>query len=515
VEELQEATMRGCIRILVLISAILISIIAFPLLGLDRGAAQEVGVMVTFCETSEKWTGYYETLGTETVKVPFTDYREVPVPGTGLWRTEKKRVPPYTAYRFKVRWVDKVITFIRTIMKPVTTWVRKVKTWFERTWLGKLVKKVSSWFEPVKKWVKQTIRDRITKRVRETFMEPYAVYNYENLPVWIPLRTREVPFTNYYEVEKPIKQKIMEPVDSMVSRWTYVDGRGIPQWVVQEMFHRLSPCKPLDERLDEIYVTWDRFRDGLTVYHHASIDRLYRDEFKIFLDGLSEESSYALARFPMLPNGFGGGRRPWLDYTADDANAAQYFRIKELAEEWGWENPDDYQASSGIHYNLCGELAVIGAVGDTVPEGLGVFDEMDDDDDILQKNRTTGFGDLQDFFVEYGWEADYETGQATVEDLADELRLGRAVVVLADLNSTNSLLQPGGGTPHWFTVLQVLGTNGGGNAVRVYNSFQNREEYYTWGRFYDSWKKTTGNSSVSLRVLAWRGPGEPETRLPE
>ncbi|NIQ36982.1 MAG: hypothetical protein GTN81_00100 [Proteobacteria bacterium] len=504
--------MAGCIRILVLVSVILISILAIPFLGLDKGGAQEVLVMVPFCETYDKWTGRYETLGTETVRVPFTDYREEPVPGTGRWGTEKKRVPPYTAYRFKLRWVDKVITVVRTIMKPVTTWVRKVKTWFERTWLGKLVKKVSSWFEPVKKWVKQNIRDRITKRVRETFMEPYPVYNYENLPVWIPLRTRRVAFTNHYEVEKPIREKITEPVDTMVNRWTHVEARGIPQWVVQEMFHRLPPCEPLEERLDEIYATWDRFRDGLTAYHHASIDSSYRDEFKIFLDDLPGESGYSMARFPMLPNGFGGGRRPWSDYTADGADAAQYFRLEELAGEWGWENPGLYPDK---HVNLCGELAVIGAVGDTIPEGLGVFSEVDGGAVILQTNDTSYWYHLRDFFIEYGWEASYDAGQTTPENLADELSLGRAVVALVDLNSTSGLLQSGGGTPHWVTVLQVLGTNGNGSAVRVYNSFENREEYYTWGRFYDSWKKTTGNSSVSLRVLAWRRPKQPEPRIPE
>ncbi len=397
--------------------------------------------MVPFCETREEWTGYYETVGTETVPVPFTDYRQEPIPGTGVLRTEEKRVPPYIAYRFKVRWVNKVVTVARTVLKRVTKSVRKVKTWFERTLLGKLVKKVRTWFEPVTEWMRRTVWDRITQRVREVFMEPYPVYNYETVAVWVPLRTREVAFTNYYEVEKPVREKIMEPVEFIGSRWTYVEARGIPVWILREMFGRLPPCQPLAERLEEIYETWKRFRDGLTVYIHGRVNDQYRDEFRIFLDGLPEDSDYQIANYPMLTNGFGRGWEPLEDYTYDGADAAQYFRMRELAEEWGWENPGGYPAK---HSNLCGELAVIGAIGGTIPRGLEIFnEEVPGGAQVLQSNNGT-YGDvhLAPFFEQYGnWTAAREAGDSNEEDLAHDLRHWNAIVPLMQLNWTNGRLE--------------------------------------------------------------------------
>lgn len=487
-----------------------------------------MGVTVPFCETREEWTGYYEIVGYEAVQVPYPDYREEPVLGTGVWRLEKERVPPYTAYRSKVRWVNKVVSIARTILTPVTRWIRKVKTWFERTWLGKLLKRVTTWLEPVTEWIKKTVWDRVSRWIRETFMEPYPVYNYENIPVWIPLKTRLVSFTNYYDVKTPIKEKIMETVNVLVNRWTKVEGRDIPQWVLQEMFHRLLPCRPIEGRLEEIYETWGEFREGLTVYRRAHVDRVYRDEFRIFLDGLPEETDYQLARIATLSNGFGQGPRSWEDYTADNANAAQYFRLRELAYEWGWDEHEEYGASNGVHYNLCGQLAVIGAVGDTLPDGLSLFNDIvfktssdevrDHGEDVLKENRSTWYYHLRDFLREYGWEAGSSTGDVSLEDLISDLRGGEAVVALVNLDTWTEVLVPGEGdryTAHWVTVLQVLRTVDGRDAVRVYNSFQNREEYYTWDRFHAVWEETDGNSSVCMRVNGRYRSREHEGELPE
>jgi len=142
------------------------SVLVITLLGF-RGdiAAQELDfrpawVKVPFCTTESVWTGEYDVVDYRTIEVPYLDYREVIVPGTGIWRIEIKKVP-YTAYRHKVRWVNKIVSVVRTRWEPVRRVTYRVKTWFERTWLGKLIKKIKVRLEPVTQWVKKTVWDRV------------------------------------------------------------------------------------------------------------------------------------------------------------------------------------------------------------------------------------------------------------------------------------------------------------------------------------------------------------------
>lgn len=213
------------------------------------------------------------------------------------------------------------------------------------------------------------------------------------------------------------------------------------------MFGRLPACDPIENRLDEIYETWLEFRGNLIAYRH---DRLYRDEFQLFLDGLPEGTNYQVARFATLSHGFGQGRSRWEDYTTEGANAAQYFRMRALAKAWEWTDVGVYPHT---HYNLCGELSVIGAVGGVIPDGLGLFNDLDFDidhtvalnkgkenekkivldtgTDVLKNNLVTWASHLVEFYRAFGWEASSESGDATVEDLTDDLEVGIAVVELA------------------------------------------------------------------------------------
>jgi hypothetical protein len=520
--------MRESKRGRIFVSLVVFSTLVVTLLGFGREIAgsesdgRKVWVKVPFCETEWMWSGRYRVVGYETTQVPYLDYREEIAPGTGVWRIEIKEVS-YTAYRCKVSWVNKIVSVARTILKPVHKFVRKVKTWFERTWLGKLIKKIKVWLKPVTKWVKETVWDRVTQRVREVFMEPYTAYTHKPVPVWIPPRKIRVRFINYYEKRTPIKEKVMieVPIEGSIEwRTTGVDGKDIPSWVLQLMFRRLPACDPIEDRLDEIYETWREFKGSLIAYRH---DRLYRDEFELFLDGLPEGTNYQVARFATFSHGFGRGWRPWEDYTTEGASAAQYFRMRALAEEWGWADVDYYPQT---HYNLCGELSVIGAVGGVIPDGLDLFNDLDFVTDhtvtvnkgkenereikldtgahVFKNNLGTWASHLEEFFEAYGWEAVVDTGDATVENLTEELEVGRAVVALVELSTTNGFLEPEGGTAHWVSVLQVLHTRDGEDIVRIYNPFQNREEYYRWDHFYACWTQTPYNSSVCLRVLAWR-----------
>jgi hypothetical protein len=516
------------------VSFLVFFILFVPLFGFSGEiAAQEpryrqAWVKVPFCTTESVWSGEYRATGYRTIEIPFLDYRKVLVPGTGIWGIEFKKVP-YTAYRWKTGWVNKIVSVARTRWEAVRRVVRRVTTLFERTPLGKLRKIIKVTTKPVTQWVKKTVWERVTRRLQEVFMEPYTAYTEIPVPVWIPPRTIRVPFTNYDERKIPTRERVMVevPTGDVEWRWKLVNGKDIPVQVFELMFDRLDPCDPLEDRLDEIYETWTEFKGNLVAYSH---DQSYSEELELFLDGLSPGEDYRAAQSGTLSNGFGEGEAEWEDehYTADGYAAAQYFRIGDLAEDWKWANADEYD--SAVHVNLCGELAVIAVVGDTVPHGLGLFNGLDFEivrevtvdkgkptervvqlntgADVLQNGLGTWDTQVKEFFEAYGWEAEKQTGDATADDLREELEAGRAVVALVELSTSTDatwgfLAESERIAAHWVSVLQVLHTRDGDDIVRIYNSFENREEYYDWEYFYDQWIETPYNSSVCLRVVAW------------
>jgi len=469
-----------------------------------ESSARILKTSVPICETIEEWTGKWLIVGQETVPQEYPCLKAEIVPEH--WVTTYV-LEQDTAYRVKYRLVEKVAYVATEILKKVTTWVKKVRSWLERTWLGKWVKKVATWLEPVTKWVRETVWKPVVRKVWEEFMEPYPVWVKREIKKFVPAQKTMVPSTCVEYVTRPIKVRETIQYKDVVWRTMEIEARNIPAWVINLLFQRFyiqKDCVPVEDRLQVIYATWSEFKTGLTAYRYGHLDPEYRDEFLIFLDGLPHEAY--LGRFPMLGHGFGAGPGAWQDFTAPEANAAQYFQLNELAEAWGWDDAGEYGSSNGTHYNLCGELAVIGAVGDAIPEGLTLFkDEVDGGMDILKNNKTTHWSDLIDFFIKYEWGPKMLTGCIDQKELAKGLRNG-AVVALVNLSKVNEILEPGEGnnyTAHWVTVLQVLKTKDGLDAVRVYNSFENRDEYYTWDYFHDVWERTNGNSSTCLRVTAW------------
>lgn len=489
------------------------AICALLLLATASGLASagEVGVKVPFCEEVNRGTGDYE-IRSELVREPFWDHRIETIPGECVIETT---TVAYTAYRLKSEWVERVVEATRTVSRPVVKWVRKVRSWFEQTWLGKLVKRVVSWLEPVTTWIKETIVDRVVQSVKVVTTEPYTAYRTERTRVCSPPKQTSVSFINHRLVRKPTRVEITIPGYKIVYRTVRVDRRDIPASVIEDLFRRLPACEPLGGRLQKIYAIWNDLRDGLAQYAHA--EQRYDDALYIYLHGVPSEGWPA--QTSAFADGFGDGPGAWANFTVADASAAQYFRMRELLQEWGLVTAYEAGTYQQIHNNLCGELAVIAALGDTVPHGLAVFHSTDQGKAIIRGNDTTGWWDLEDFFAQYdGWAAGSTTGAMSQRELAGELQQGEAVIALVSLNAGNGLLEQGdqGHIAHWVTVLEVLPTQDGQGAVRVYNSFQNREEYYTWAYFYDAWSRTNGNSSTFLRVTAQRDLAqEPSPPTPE
>lgn len=174
------------------------------------------------------------------------------------------------------------------------------------------------------------------------------------------------------------------------------------------------------------------------------------------------------------------------------------------------------------HTNLCGELSVLFAVGETDLEaglsrfaklkGLGYWNtdgtktEYTGTQVLTNINHTTSSYDLKRLFEEYGYEARISNAvMPSPEELAEKIQSGHKLVFLTELdtkkeivspitgipvpNPTYGQLVPGatpqtpGRTAHWVTVTDVFQDGGGNIIVKVFNTYSGSEETYSWDTF--------------------------------
>jgi hypothetical protein len=174
------------------------------------------------------------------------------------------------------------------------------------------------------------------------------------------------------------------------------------------------------------------------------------------------------------------------------------------------------------HANLCGELSVLFAVGETDLEaglsrfaklkGLGYWNTDGTKTEytgtqVLQNiNHTTSSYDLKRLFEEYGYEARVSNAvMPNPEELAEKIRSGHKLVFLTELDTKKEILSPisgltvpnptygqlvPGASPqtlgraaHWVTVTDVFQDSGGNIVVKVFNTYSGSEETYSWDTF--------------------------------
>ena len=485
-------------------------------------------------------------------------------PGHWEWRDHQVK---YTAYRSKSVLVEKVVNVVRevtekvttwvtktvvkpvtrwvkkTIWNPVTKWVKRTKTWFQRTWLGKWLRKTKTWFEkkvnwvrktvwePVKKWVtekvvkpvtsyvKRTIVEPVKMLVTKTIMEPYTAYRTEKVEVWTPPVKKYIP--GHYETKRTWVVETI-PITEQVTRWedVYVDAGVLPDWVAQDFFQRVDPSLSYAEQMALFY----RFRDALGMFPTGNTDQLYRDVLNIFFGGFTPDENGMMTASQSLSHNYGAGRDSWEFYWDEKLkpNAAQYLDLS-LGELMGYGYP--------VHYNLCGQLAVMASLGLDLQEGLQFFagietsqPKFENGEQVYNENgdpvweSITGADILKEEYAgTYGWQlaafmeeagaGDYgfEVGSSgkppyNADELAQAIASGNPPVALVSIDTSDdgSLGSKDESTTpaaHWVTVLGVMPTQNGEPVVRVYNPYQNREELYSWSTFEAAWGSTKGNSS--------------------
>jgi hypothetical protein len=130
----------------------------------------------------------------------------------------------------------------------------------------------------------------------------------------------------------------------------------------------------------------------------------------------------------------------------------------------------------------------------------------------------TSAQNLSDYMEVHGWTAEpigYSGDtQAWVErppqlgEVGDRLAGGEAVIALVSLDTRSGYLADGdiaGDAAHWVSILQTIERENGEGIVRVYNPYLNREEWYGWDDFRNSWE-------LGSKLDRWGDPLGPNYR---
>jgi hypothetical protein len=188
----------------------------------------------------------------------------------------------------------------------------------------------------------------------------------------------------------------------------------------------------------------------------------------------------------------------------DYADAMQYLNLFNIFSDLG---PANQNAFDTEHYSLCGELSAMALANVGTRAGLHTFADLWFGPDILHnvKEGTTAY-QLSEFIESLGagsYRGDYgttaETPPLTPSDIRNILKKDEYMLALVNMEVWPEPLENYGrlmsvdnsirDTAHWVMITGILPTQDGTTIVRVYNPFNNIEEYYSWETFEAAWHK--------------------------
>lgn len=218
---------------------------------------------------------------------------------------------------------------------------------------------------------------------------------------------------------------------------------------------------------------------------------------------------------------------PWPNfapYQVENSGAKQSLNIKTIfGEQWNDSNKTGHQP------NLCGPLAVLAVTEDEVEPYFKRIDKTaaGPDDLLTNPDRGTDYKHIMEYFSMQGWEVlpsnfdvrscqelygtpdktpynDREIAYCQLRRWMDD---GTAVVTGANLLLKYSVVVPARykanrdlkTADHWIAILQVIDSLDKETYVRIYNSYQNREEIYLWQDFFRIWYENRG---YGVNILA-------------
>jgi len=267
----------------------------------------------------------------------------------------------------------------------------------------------------------------------------------------------------------------------------------------------------LDRTRAEYEQHWTDFLEKQAVFKFGVGDDL-TEAFLIYMFGLEGAAEYGVGQIVvdnqrLLDNPqerlreFAGGGR------------AQYINLDRIPNLNNQRFGVDSGERMGIHFNLCGELTSAITIGVDPIEALIRFDSINieengvvfTDGSAILEDHTMGTdaGDLSALLREYGWQGDrvgntgdpypwrdHRSWQPKPDQVMSHLDEGRAVIALVNLDTTSTLIEPVNNhtdSTHWVSILQVVQTRDGKSVVRIYNPYENREEWYPFYQLVESW----------------------------
>lgn len=264
---------------------------------------------------------------------------------------------------------------------------------------------------------------------------------------------------------------------------------------------------------------WDEFLESQSLYKFGVGDDL-TESFLIYMFGLEGAAEYGVEDIVAADQRILG--IPEFPFPGEAVE--QYIDLGKIGAFEG----NGYT----VHPNLCGQLVVAATIGQDPEDALIEFNSLDPVKDgsvttdgfaiLGNPHQGTGAANLRDLLQEYGWQGDrvgnagdpypwYDgrSWEPKPGQVADHLAHGRAVIALVNLDTATQRIDAADGTDdatHWVSVLQIVETRTGESVARIYNPFQNREEWYSFDTLVDAWTPGPNYRAVIAtppQSLAW------------
>lgn len=249
---------------------------------------------------------------------------------------------------------------------------------------------------------------------------------------------------------------------------------------------------------------WSNFLANQAVYKFGVGDDL-TEAFLIYMFGLEGAAEYGVEVFYSKDGNFSGAvvaedqrilENP-IDLIRDYIGGVHVQDIKLEAIE-GLEG----SYAGIVHKNLCGQITSAVTIGVDPIDALIEFEGVPDGSAILSDpSMGTNPTNLIKLLEEYGWEGQaigyasdpepWKDYPPTMDNLHDYLCEGKAILPLTNINTSTGFLEPGdigSDAAHWPSVLQTIKTHNGEEIVRVYNPYENREEWIRYDDYQSSWQ---------------------------
>ncbi len=197
--------------------------------------------------------------------------------------------------------------------------------------------------------------------------------------------------------------------------------------------------------------------------------------------------------WPVNTFGWGEGASAWERFAT--SGGAQYLNLYELFRSMGFP-PEYYEQFSTRHRNLCGELAVMAALGVSLEEGFARFAALGDVFKAILQNADEGTeaDQLKDFinvFSDLGWNGAY--GSSSIMDAVESIGRGEKIIALVSIDlAASGIVSDTGGTNHWVEIKYIDFTK---EEVTYFNPYTNAVETISLEQFDGAWQKGSGGNT--------------------